>query len=221
MAILVILVLAVLWAAVLLPPILRARNGSGSVGGIGDFMNKLRQGFGHHNDSGGLPPLNPIMGPVGGPVGPMGAMGPVGPGGPSGPVRVPGGMSPQQKRRRDVLIGLLVAVGLTFMMAFFGGSPIFWVLQLGADVALAGYVYLLVQMKHRNATAMAQPAPGYSGSSYPAPAYQQAPGPAYAPRPAMASNVAHLEAHRREVAPSHVEAPREATVLALRRTATY
>lgn len=215
MAILVILVLAVLWAAVLLPPILRARNGSGSVGGIGDFMGKLRQGFGHQKDSGGLPPLNPIMGPVGGPVGPMGAMGPVGPGGPSGPVRVPGGMSPQQKRRRDILIGLLAAVGLTFMLAFFGGSPIFWVLQLGADVALAGYVYLLVQMKHRNAAAMAQPAPGY-----PAPAYQQA-GPAYAPpRPAMVSNVAHLEAHRREVAPSHVEAPREATVLALRRTAS-
>ena len=40
-AILVILVLGALWAAVLLPPILRSRNSSG-MGGVSDFMDGLR-----------------------------------------------------------------------------------------------------------------------------------------------------------------------------------
>jgi len=40
LAILVILLLVVLWAAVLVPPILRSRNQS-SFGGVGDFMARL------------------------------------------------------------------------------------------------------------------------------------------------------------------------------------
>jgi hypothetical protein len=213
LAILVILVLAVLWAAVLLPPILRARNGNGSTGGIGDFVAKLKEGLGGHRSSdAGLPPLTPIMGPVGGgPVGPVGGPGsPMGgPAGPmGGPARVPGGMTPQQKRRRDVLVGLLAAAGITFFMALFAGSPIFWVLQLLADALLAGYVYLLLQFKARASRGMAQPQPMTP------PAYPAARGP-------VTSNVAHLASHRRDVTPSHVDAPREATVLALRRTASY
>jgi hypothetical protein len=206
LAILVILVLAVLWAAVLLPPILRARNGNGATGGIGDFVAKLKDGIGGHRSSdSGLPPLTPIMGPVGGgPMAPMGA--PSGPMG--GPARVPGGMTPQQKRRRDVLIGLLAAAGLTFFMALFAGSPIFWVLQLLADALLAGYIYLLLQFKARANSGMAQAQPMAP------PAYPAARGP-------VTSNVANLAAHRREPAMSHVDAPREATVLALRRTASY
>jgi hypothetical protein len=213
LAILVILVLAVLWAAVLLPPILRARNGNGSTGGIGDFVGKLREGFGGHRSADpSLPPLVPIMGPVGGgPMGPMG--GPAGPmGGPVGPMgspaRVPGGMTPQQRRRRDVLVGLLAAAGLTFFMALFAGSGIFWVLQLLADALLAGYIYLLLQFKARAHGGISQQQP------LTAPAYPPARGP-------VTSNVANLAAHRREPALSHVDAPREATVLALRRTASY
>jgi hypothetical protein len=204
LAILVILVLGILWAAVLLPPILRSRNESGGPsGGIGDFVGKLREGLGGHRDSGpSLPPLTPIMGPVGGPVGPMG-----GPATPTGPVRVPGGMSPQQRRRRDVLIGLLAAAGLTFVMAFMGGSMIFWVLQLLADALLAGYMYLLLQLKARGQSSMARPmAPGRDLSG-----------------PMVAPNVAQMSAHRPRpaVITSHVDAPQEATVLALRRTASW
>jgi len=212
LAILVILVLGALWAVVLLPPILRARNGNGSTGGIGDFVAKLREGIGGHRSSDpGLPPLTPIMGPVGGaPMGPMGRPpgatgGPAGPMG--GPTRVPGGMSPQQKRRRDVLVGLLVAAGLTFVMALFAGSAIFWVLQLLADVLLAGYIYLLLQFKARAATGMVPMQPMAP------PAYPAVRGP-------VTSNVSSLAAHRREPPVSHVDAPREATVLALRRTAS-
>jgi hypothetical protein len=214
LAILVILVLGILWAAVLLPPILRSRSQSGAPsGGIGDFVGRLRDGLGGHRGSDpALPPLVPIMGPVGGaPVGPVGGpMGPVGgPATPMGPVRVPGGMSQAQRRRRDVLIGLLAAAGLTFLMAFVASSTIFWVLQLLADALLGGYIYLLLQLKARNQTPMAQPvAPGYPvvANGYP-----------------VAGNVAQLSAHRPRpvTVSSHVDAPQEATVLALRRTASW
>jgi hypothetical protein len=196
-AILVIVVLLGLWAAVLIPPILRSRAASGAApGGIGDFVDRLRTGLGQgHNKQGpGMPALQPILGPVGGP-------------GPSmGPVRAPGGMTPAQRRRRDVLVVLLGAVGLTFLMAIMASSVVFWALQLLTDVLLGLYVYLLLQHKAkvqaRRAT-VARPV-----TPVPVP-----------------SNVHHLDPTRRRTAPvpapSHVEAPREATVLALRRTASW
>jgi hypothetical protein len=192
-AILVILILLALWAAVLLPPILRSRAESGSApGGIGDFVNRLRAGLGQgprHDST--LPPLQPILGPVG-------HHGP-----PMGPIRTPGGMSPAQRRRRDVLVVLLAVAGLTFLMALMAGSIAFWLLQLLADAALGGYVYLLRQHKAKRQQRRPAVRP-------------------IAPVP-VPSNVHHLDPTRRRPAavPSHVEAPREATVLALRRTATW
>lgn len=192
MAILVILVLVVLWAAVLLPPILRSRAESGAPSGIGDFVHKLRSGLGHvghgRGHDAGLPPLQPIMGPVGGP----------GPSVAGAPMRAPGGMSPMQKRRRDILIGLLAAVGLTFVMAFMAGSVIFWALWVLSCLALGGYVFMLLQLK-----AKAQQR-----------RYAARPAPTPVPVP---SNVHHLDTARRREPASHVEAPRGATVLALRR----
>ena len=196
MAILVILVLAVLWAAVLLPPILRSRSEAGaSPGGIGDFVGKLRSGLGHgHQSEPGLPPLQPIMGPIGGPV----------PSTPMGPVRATGGggMSPTQRRRRDVLLGLAAAAGLTLLMAFFAGSMMFWVLNLLADALLGGYVYLLLQYKARNQMVGQSARP--MGQPF-----------------AMPTNVHALDSVRnRQPMPAHVEAPR-GNVLALRRTAGW
>ena len=192
MAILVILVLVVLWAAVLLPPILRSRNESGMPGGIGDFVGKLRSGLGHgHASDGDLPALQPIMGPIGGPA-PAAQHAPVGPVRPS----TPGQMSPTQKRRRDILVGLTAAAGVTFLLALVAGSPMFWVLHLAADGLLGGYIYLLLQFKARNqARAL--------GSM-----------PAAAPAP-MPSNVASLDALRER----HSTGNRPA--LALRRTAGW
>lgn len=206
MAILVILVLGILWAAVLLPPILRSRNESGAPGGIGDFVGRLRSGLGQgRGPDAGLPPLTPIMGPVGG-------IGPIGPNGnPLGPVSVRGAMTPAQRRRRDVLVGLLGAAGLTFFMALFAGSVVFWLLHLLADALVGGYVYMLLQLKAKNVER--RPAP------MPAPRRADFPGvPDMVP-----TNVAHLSAHRPRpaVVASHVDAPRDATVLALRRTASW
>jgi hypothetical protein len=195
-AILVILVLLGLWAAVLLPPIMRSRAASGAApGGVGDFVNRLRTGLGHgHKHEAGLPALQPIMGPVGGP-------------GPSmGPIRAPGGMSPTQRRRRDVLVVLLAAVGLTFLMGVMASSMVFWVLQLLTDVLLGAYVCLLLKHKSKLQARRATVARPITPAPFP-------------------SNVHHLDQTRRRpafaAAPSHVDAPREATVLALRRTASW
>jgi hypothetical protein len=195
-AILVILVLAILWAVVLLPPILRSRSEAGDFpGGVGEFLGKLRSGLGHGRQSdAGLPPLQPLMGPIGSPM-----QGP-----PSGPVPVSrGGMSPAQRRRRDVLIGLAAAAGLTFMMAFLAGSMMFWVLNLLADALLGGYVYLLIQMKHRNQLRAQAPRP-------------------MSPALGGATNVHSLDSVRqRQLVSSGARANSGGEVLALRRTASW
>lgn len=194
MAILVILVLGILWAAVLLPPILRSRSESGAPGGIGDFVGKLRSGLGG-GDSAGLPPLQPIMGPIGGPA----------PSAPVGPVRpsAPGQMSSTQRRRRDVLVGLIAGAGVTFLLAMVAGNAMFWLLQLVADGLLGGYVYLLLQFK---AQSQARSLGGM-------PIVGSAP---------MASNVSSLDAVRqRHTTPGPLGMPQASPALAMRRTATW
>ena len=210
MAIFVIFVLAILWAAVLVPPILRSRaESAGTLGGISDFFGRMREGLGGHR-AGGSDPSMPALQPIIGPISPYGAPSPYGnasPSAPVGPVRVPGGMSPGQRRRRDVLVGLLAASGLTFLMAAFSSGMTFWVLHLLADVLLVGYVYLLLQMKARSSSGERRAAPTVH------------PGPVVPSLP----NVHDLTARRfpPAMAPSRVEGPREATVLALRRSASW
>ena len=207
LAILVILVLGILWAAVLVPPILRSRSAAGAApSGIGDFVARLRSGLGATGGTrhGDLPSLQPIMAPLGPTNGSM-HQGSI----PVGPVQVPGGMTPTQRRRRDVLIGLAGAVGVTFLMALMAGSPVVWLLQLVADGLLGGYIYLLLQFKARNV------ASGASGnSSVSRPAGQPLAAPNF-------SNVTPFARRQPQVVLSHVDVPREASVLALRRTASW
>lgn len=146
-AILVILVLIVLWAAVLIPPILRSRNASG-IGGVSDFMDGLRSLGRHHgsrhNDLGG-----PVLhGPTGAPrPAPASSRQPIAP--PMAYRRMPGGISPVQRRRRNVLMVLAGAAGLTFLMALVMRSIPFYALFVLATAALGAYCYMLVQLKHR------------------------------------------------------------------------
>jgi hypothetical protein len=200
LAIVVILILAVLWAAVLLPPILRSRNESGARRGrggiVGDFMARLGSlGRSPHHGDAGLPALHPIAAPLDG-------TGPSGPGGPIGPVRVPGQMTPSQRRRRDVLVGLLAAVVLTFLMAVFAGNVAFWVINGVADVLLVGYLYLLVEFRARNMERRTKVAP----------IDRRPQVPAGTPLGPVTAN-GHPE--------THVEPPAEAQVLVLRRTGSY
>lgn len=160
MAILVILVLVVLWAAVLIPPILRSRN-SGGHHGVSDFMDSLRS-LGHrgsHHKSSSM---------LGGPVlhGPMSGPPPVARGPRQQPLAppmqyrpMPGGVSPMMRRRRNVLFGLAGAVAFTFLVALVMRSPFAYLLFFVAVAALGTYCYALVQIKnHGSLTRSAAPA---------------------------------------------------------------
>jgi hypothetical protein len=155
-AILVILVLVVLWAAVLLPPILRSRSASGHHG-VSDFMDGLRA-LGHrgvHHARG--PSLGPpvLHGPVSGPPPVPRSRQPIAP--PMAYRPLPGGISPMQRRRRNVLMVLAGGVGLTLLLALFLRTPFAYLLLLAAVAALGGYCYLLVQLKHRGSALRSAP----------------------------------------------------------------
>ena len=131
MTIAVILVLGVLWIAVLVPPILRARGQQSRSDSVGDFHHKLSslgRANGHRTRPTRMSSQQPIFVPSG-----------------AGPAN----MSATQKRRRDVLFVLLGVVAATLFLAVLTRSTAFFALQLLADVALGGYVYLLIQYKNR------------------------------------------------------------------------
>jgi hypothetical protein len=142
LAILVILLLVVLWAAVLVPPILRSRSQS-TIGGVGDFMARLGS-IGRHESRRSTP--RGMLGSSAGLLGPK-PIEPIAP--PVRHMRIPGAMTPAQKRRRDVLVVLLCGVGFTFLLAVVGHNTMLWFLQLAADALLGVYVFLLVQYKNR------------------------------------------------------------------------
>ena len=131
MTIAVILVLGILWVAVLVPPILRARGQQSRSDSVGDFNHKLRS-LGQANGHRSRPRRNSASSPIFVPVG-----------------TGPGSMNAQQKRRRDVLFVLLGLVAFTFFLAVLTRSMAFIALQIIADIALAGYVVLLLQYKQR------------------------------------------------------------------------
>jgi hypothetical protein len=131
LAILVLLVLAALWAAVLIPPVVRARNGrisGGSLGGSSFRLDVLRPASRPSGSSGRS--LIPGM-----------------PG--AGPGAIPGAMSPTQRRRRDILVGLGGVAVVTFLLAVFTGVAALWIVCLLVVGLLAAYVVLLLQIKKR------------------------------------------------------------------------
>ena len=155
MAIPVLLILAVLWAAVLVPPVLRSRSESRR-GGIGDLHSRLgmltnrRVGpepTGPRDTRVPLRPVPPLQAPTrsrgqGGRTARAARPAPRG----SAGGRSSRAMTPAQKRRRDILViligGAIVSLGLAVLV-----SPILWIAQVVADVLLAVYLYLLVLMK--------------------------------------------------------------------------
>jgi hypothetical protein len=153
LAIPVLIVLAVLWGAFFLWPILSGRSSGRRADSIGDFSYRLgvigKTGGHSRRRRSEQPPAIPVaLPPSIPPARPLGAAA----GG-----RVPTGspltvvsssaMSRSQRRRRDVLLLLGVAVLSTLMLAVFAGNPLFWLVQLFTDVLLAGYLVLLVRMK--------------------------------------------------------------------------
>ena len=133
MTVLVLLILAVIWAAVLLPPYLQNRSESRPADSISSFQHQLsvlerRAGArpGYRAVPRTRSPYSIAM------VGGSGRL----------------SRSEMKKRRRDVLFTLAGAAGLTFLLAFALGGVV-WGLNLVCDVLLAGYVYLLAQANQR------------------------------------------------------------------------
>jgi len=132
---LVLVILAVIWAAVLLPPYLQGRSDSRPADSISSFQKQLsvlehRAMVSSPRSPGRSGEL--ALRPVAARYAPISAS-----------VRMT--RLEAQKRRRDVLFTLAGAAGITFLMALLLGGPV-WGLQLACDALLGGYVYLLVQM---------------------------------------------------------------------------
>jgi hypothetical protein len=134
---LVLFILAVIWAAVLLPPYLQNRSASRPADSISSFQRQLsvlerRAGT---STAGPVPSRSSAAA-----VPARGSL--------VGPVRM--SRAGARKRRRDVLFTLMAAAVLTFPLAVIMGGPV-WGLQLLCDLMLVGFVVLLIQSQQRMA----------------------------------------------------------------------
>ncbi len=136
-----------LWAAFFLWPLLQGRTSGRKADSIGDFTYRLGViGKTNGHQPRRRKPTSPI--PVGvPPARALAAASRPGPR-PGAPVARPGAMTRAQRRRRDVLLALGVAVVVSLLLAVLGGTPMFWGVQLFTDALLAAYVVLLVRMQH-------------------------------------------------------------------------
>jgi hypothetical protein len=129
---LVLLILAVIWAAVLLPPYLQNRSESRPADSISSFQRQLSV---LERRSGMInPALQREVREVRAYATPIPAY------------RL--SRADAKKRRRDVFFTLAGAAGVTFFMAVLLGGPV-WGLHLLCDLLLAGYVVLLMQIQQR------------------------------------------------------------------------
>lgn len=145
MGVVVLIVLAAVWAAFLLPPILRARSEHRPSGSISDFRRQLHvlsrtspaaagRASMQHLAPGRVVPIRPVT---------RAAMGPVG----GTPLRL--GRSRQSvKRRRDVFLGLLVAMGGSLVLGLLPPLRALWAVHLVLDVLFVAYVGALIYLRN-------------------------------------------------------------------------
>jgi hypothetical protein len=151
LAIPVLVVLAVLWGAFFLWPILAGRSSGRRADSIGDFSYRLgvigkTGGHSLRRRRAPQPPAIPVaMPPAIPPARPLGAAGT--PGSPRVALARPAAMSRSQRRRRDVLLVLGVGVLSSLLLAVVAGNPLFWLVQGLTDVLLVAYLALLLRMK--------------------------------------------------------------------------
>jgi hypothetical protein len=128
---LVLVILAVIWAAVLLPPFLQSRSESRPADSISTFRNQLhvlerRSTGGNVASSSRAVPNRTSYG--------------------AQPIdRARLSRMEARKRRRDILVTLLAAAGLTLVLSFLLPQVIF--LHVGIDVLLVAYCALLVRQR--------------------------------------------------------------------------
>ena len=142
MGVVVLIVLAAVWAAFLLPPILRARSEHRPSGSITDFRKQLHvlartspgatgRSSMHHVAPGRVVPIRPRPAVAA----------------PAGPLRL--GRSRQSvKRRRDIFVGLLVAMAGSLVLGFLPPLRALWAVHVGLDLLFAGYVAALIYLRN-------------------------------------------------------------------------
>jgi hypothetical protein len=139
LTIVVLLILAVVWAAVLVPPWLRNRADARPADSITAFRHRLS--------------VLERTGPVGTRRAPMVATRPELAG--FVPTRRP---APRvtysarvrtQRRRRDIFVGMLAAMAASLVLGFIPALRILWVVHLLVDAMFATYVGLLVHMRNQ------------------------------------------------------------------------
>ena len=125
----VLLLLAVIWAAVLIPPMVRARAESRPSGSITDFRRQLRvlaRTTPTSSYSASLSYAAPVA------------------------VRrpAPRRRTTSVKRRRDILVGLLVAMAGSLLFGVLPPLRVLWLVHVVLDVLFVAYVALLVYMRN-------------------------------------------------------------------------
>ncbi|MGH9157709.1 MAG: hypothetical protein ACRD1K_18165 [Acidimicrobiales bacterium] len=144
MTIVVLVVLAGIWAAVLVPPMLRSRAEARPADSIGNFRRQLRV----------LQRTGPTVAAMADTI-PLGGLRRPGPAvaGPASLARPALSATAARRartlrRRRDVLAVLLAGVTGTLALGAFGSLRALWWLHLVLDVAFVGYLVMLVRVRN-------------------------------------------------------------------------
>jgi hypothetical protein len=133
-----LLILAAIWAAVLVPPAIQNRRASRPGDSIATFRNQLNV----------LERTTPAFraGVGSRPVAPAAARAMRRPGQSAAAYR----RAEARRRRRDVFVTLLAAVGVTFVGALLMGG-VAWTIHVVVDVLFAGYVGMLLKIQQQAA----------------------------------------------------------------------
>jgi hypothetical protein len=141
-----LLILAVVWAVVLIPPFLRSRADARPADSISAFRHRLnvleRTGpvgtkrvplLAHRPDVAGFVPIARRPGPRANQMAAMSSRGRT------------------QRRRRDIFVGMLAAMATSLVLGFIPSLRILWVVHLLVDAMFVTYVALLVHMRNQAA----------------------------------------------------------------------
>ena len=141
MGVVVLIVLAAVWAAFLLPPILRARSEHRPSGSITDFRKQLHVLAKTSPSSTGRASLQHLAPGRVVPIRPRSPM--------ASPAPLRLGRSRQSvKRRRDIFVGLLVAMAGSLVLGFLPPLRALWAVHVVLDVFFAGYVAALIYLRN-------------------------------------------------------------------------
>jgi hypothetical protein len=144
LGVVVLIVLVAVWAAFLLPPILRARSEHRPSGSISDFRRQLHV-LARSAPAGNVAPQYLPGRVVPMPARPVAVRGPIAQ--PSQPLRL-GRSRTTVKRRRDIFVGLLVAMVGSLVLGALPPLRVLWTIHVLVDVLFVAYVAALIYLRN-------------------------------------------------------------------------